>query len=160
MITAEIVLLFSHDKPRLYKSLVAWLSAPVVIAPIIITTEIGGRLFLTSNIFLIIFALLLLDALLSGLSKKAHQITVLFSVIAAIAVAANYVNVYFQIGQCKDQRNLIMTEAVETGANTVTLPGFPYEEYLWGPNPHGDLKYGFFKAFYGFSPDAEIIFQE
>ena len=66
--------------------------------------------------------------------------------ILACALLIQYGTVYYAIGTCKRHRDAIVEDAVAAGAETIFIPGYPYCEYIWLPDP--EVRETFFKDFY------------
>lgn len=159
VVTLEVFLLFRNQSSTLSKLLSLWLSAPVVIAPLIVTTEIGSRLFFTSNIFIILFALILTGEI--RIHRHAYMTRLALRVITLLTVSlfAFHGYVYAQIGSCKRERDSFIREANSTSCTEIILPVYPFAEYLHEPNPTGDERMEYFREFYGIDPDVQITFK-
>lgn len=160
VVTCEIIYLFIGEKLLLGKLLSVWLSTYGVVAPLVVTSELGPRLFLTTDVLLILFSLMLLDTIKDHIPKKIRQLGTIFIMVLAITLSCFYVNIYREIRICTDQRNAIIKRAVENDDSTIVLPNYPHSDFLWIPNPANDLRVGFFKEFYNIPQDVTIIFEE
>lgn len=155
---AETILLFRRDKWRMWKMLILWCSAPMVIAPLAVTNEAGSRLFFNSNVFAVLFAAMLLARILETASPKTFRRVLCLCLVILIPVVLHFGIVYYEIGACQDARDALIAWAGEYGSFTLELPKFPHAEYLWLPDPAGynDL---LFKYFYGIADYVELSFQ-
>lgn len=135
-----------------------WISAPLIIAPLVVTTEVGYRLFFTSNIFIILFALILLirlKVIIPKIGFKAIQIT---GVSVTCVLICFFCIVYANIGECKRVRHNIINTALEQNADTIILPEYPFSDFLHSPDPKTVPRLQFFKEFYGIPDSIEVIF--
>lgn len=141
--------LLQREKPG--RKLFFLLSAPLVLAPLAITSELGPRLYYLPCVLLAIFALSLLPAL----NRKG--VTGLLLLLLALSMAF-YSFIYSEIRSVTVARAVAIHTAVEAEADSVTLPKDPYK-YWWGRNPTAESRVGFFKEFYGIPPEMEVIFE-
>lgn len=159
IIGIEILAAFRKDRTRRAKLLTMWILAPAVILPLVATSELGARLFFTSNIFVIVFIEMAICGIWDGTEKSCK-----WSKYAAVAILAVFVLgygvIYSQIGACKDQRDAIIAQAIENNEKTIVLPPYPFEEYMWHADPENEERLIYFKAFYQLAPDVEIIFDQ
>ena len=153
-VTGELIWYFKENKPVLGKMLFVWISPVCIILPIVVTSELGSRLFFTTNAILVLFALFLLSFTLKSASKKGYY-TIIFSVIAGLLLLQHGA-VYYAIGECSRERNAIIENAVQTNADEILLPQYPYGNYLWGPNPTKASREQYFKEFYGIAADVSV----
>ena len=127
------------------------LSAALVLAPLAVTSELGPRLYYLPCVLLAIYALSLLPAL------PWKGVTGLLLLLFALSMAF-YLFIYTEIHSVTVARAEAISAAVESGADSVTLPKDPYK-YWWGRNPTAESRMGFFKEFYGIPPEMEVIFE-
>lgn len=158
-ICAECLFLFRNQISRLCQMLSLWISAPLLIAPLLATTEFGMRLFFTSNIFLILFALMLVMQLTVNDSPKLEKSFLRATAIFGVLLLLYHGTVYFQIGSCKAERDAIIETSRASDVTEITMPAFPYSDYLHLPNPVSDLRLEYFKEFYGIPDYVEVIFE-
>lgn len=155
----EVFLLFRGQRSLRFLLLALWLSAPIVIAPLVITMEIGSRLFFTSNIFVIQFAVILLGKLQKfpciPLRKYALHIGAILT--ALLLIFHGYI--YAQIGACKAERDSIIRDAQRSADTEICLPFYPFEAYLQEPNPVAPNRLEFFMEFYGIDPEVLVTFK-
>lgn len=160
VVSIEVWILFRSEKLLMQRMYVVWLSAPAIIAPLIATTEIGHRLFLNSNVFLILFFAMLLEQAMLFYSHQNMSVRLLRigSLCIAILLLINGF-MYGKIGACKRNRDAIMKEAVQTGEGIVILPSYPFEDYLCNPNPTQPIRIEYFKQFYDLPEEMTVIFR-
>lgn len=157
-VTVELILVFRKKKPLFYKLFFVWISPVCIILPLAFTSELGPRLFFTSNAILILFALFLFRFCLKSMPRR-----VCFSAIMCILACIfvfQYGTVYYAIGKCNRQRNAIMQNAAISEADVIVLPQYPYLEYLWRPNPTSPHRETYFKDFYNIPQNVSIVIDE
>jgi len=155
-VTAETVIVLQGRKETLGAALTIWFSVPGVILPLVFTLETGNRLFFTSDVFFVLFAAVLLMEVAEKSCLK--KITVLL-LTGALLLMCFYGYIYHAIGVCKRERDGLMARAAAEKASSVTLPHYPFEDYLWAPNPVGEKRETFFRTFYRLPEDIEIHIQ-
>ena len=153
----QVVVLFGGALRR--RLVWLWLSAPLVIAPLVLTTEDGCRLFFTSNLFVHLFALLLLGDGLRHANSNRETVARCIGGAVTAALVCFYGVAYSSIGMCHRERLDIIATAVETGADTIRLPAFPFAKYLHFPDPNEEVRVAYFAEFYGIPEDVEIVFE-
>lgn len=160
VVSIEVWSLFRSKKQLMQRMYVIWLSALAIIAPLISTTEIGHRLFLNSNIFLILFFAMLLEQAMLFYSHQKIPVRLL-RIGSLFMVLLLLINgfMYGKIGICKQNRDAIMKEAVQTGEGVVILPSYPFEDYLCNPNPTQPIRIEYFKQFYDIPEEMTVIFR-
>ena len=156
-VTVELILVFGKKKALFYKLLFIWISPVCIILPLAFTSELGGRLFFTSNTILILFEFFLFRFCLKSTPKRAFS--AIICILACILVF-QYGTVYYAIGKCNRQRNAIMQNASISEADIIVLPQYPYLEYLWGPNPTAPHRETYFKDFYNIPQNVSIVIDE
>lgn len=127
------------------------LSAALVLAPLAVTSELGPRLYYLPCLLLAVFALSLLP------EKNAKGVTGLLLLLLAFSMAF-YIFIYTEIRSVTIARAEAIQAAVESGAESVTLPNDPYK-YWWGRNPTAESRMGYFREFYGIPVGMEVIFE-
>ena len=157
-ITAELIVLFKDEKLLLSKMFFIWISPICIILPLAMTSELGSRLFFTSNTVLILFTLFLLRFSLKSIPSKRFLSVALFTL--ACVILLRYGVVYYAIGECNEQRNTIIENAIKKGSSTIFMPKYPYPNYLWGPNPVNAEREQYFKIFYNIPDNISIVFDE
>ena len=127
------------------------LSAALLLAPLAFTSELGPRLYYLPCLLLAVFALSLLP------EKNAKGVTGLLLLLLAFSMAF-YIFIYTEIRSVTIARAEAIQAAVESGAESVTLPNDPYK-YWWGRNPTAESRMGYFREFYGIPVGMEVIFE-
>lgn len=127
------------------------LSAALVLAPLSVTPELGPRLYYFPVVLLSVFALEMLPELTwKGVTG--------FLLLLMVLCIGFYGFIYSEIRSVTVKRAEAIQTAVESGADSVTLPRDPYK-YWWGRNPTGESRVPYFKAFYGIPEEMEVIFE-
>ena len=132
-----------------------WISAPVVIAPLSVLDMGTGRIYITSNVFMIVYIAMLLSDILAGLpAAMLHKI--LFLCLAFVLILfIHYGSVFIEINACTNDRMTILEEMRQSDASTVSLPAYPHSNYLWLIEPSDD-RLEYFKEFYKIPPDVNV----
>lgn len=151
-VLASVMILFWQDKLLLLKLSGIWLAAPLVMVPLVVINTVGERSFLMPLIFLVMFCCALLAEI--NWSKAG-----LGGVILAVLMLYWGV-VYTQIGMVNRERLALIDEAIADNAQTLVLPPYSHEEYLWQADPKSDYRKKYFKLFYGLNEDVEIIIEK
>lgn len=155
-ILIQVIFLFDGKTRRQLISL--WVSAPLIIAPLLATIEVGHRLFITPNIFITLFALISFCCLSKALSQKPLKAVQALGVIFTAVLMCVYCVAYVNIGAHKNLRDEIVNEALRNNATAIVLPAYPFDDYLYAPN--GGTSYlPTFKEFYSIPEDVEVIFE-
>ena len=159
MVLFEIFALYHNDKPQKYKLAILWCSPVIIIAPLLITTESGMRLFFTTNIYMILFCLILSkEALdLNLIPSRNAAFSALAFVMACLFLYHGYI--YMHIGKTMREHEKIIETAVKNGSEQITLPAYLFSEYLHSPVPLKEHRFAYFKEFYGIPMDVEVIFE-
>ena len=160
LVAAEAVFLFGDNKVITRKLLVLWACVPAVIAPLIVTTEIGPRLFFTSNVLLIFVAAMLFAKVANFMPQSILGFLQIGILITAVCLYIHCGKIYYDIGFCKSKRETIISQAIATDADYISLPQFPHGEYLWNPNPTNEQRMIFFKQFYGIAQSMTVEFEK
>ena len=159
VVTAEVFLVFWGDKEILCKVSLIWLSVIVYLAPMVVTTVYGPRLYYISNIFSILLICQLIRYMGLDVGKKKCACLTIFAAVGVVVFLLHYGVVYHAIDCCNDQRIALMEQAVTNGDREVVLPRYPYEQYLWMPNPVNEERETYYKAFYGIPQEIQIRFE-
>lgn len=157
MITAEVC--FCFEKAKRKKLLALWVSAPVLIAPLLVTGEYGQRLFFSSNVIVIFFVSILLAELLEKTSFLSIKRMGYFTMCAIVLFFSFYGRIYRDIGACKRSHETIIQQAIQSEQEEIVLPAYLHDEYLHFPYPNGTIRNVFFKDFYGIPNDTELRFE-
>lgn len=157
------VLFLLREQKRLKAQLICVLVSGVcAILPLAITCEYGSRVVFPSNMFLLLFALILLGSVPALHTTAAMKKTFIGIGAVSAAVVLMFCWCYGQIGLCYTQRVQLIEAAIAQNADQVVLPAYPYQDALLHlPNPVEALEgdEDFFKGFYGIPEDMEIIFE-
>lgn len=159
-VALQVILLFRDNVWKMWKLLLIWMGAPAVILPLTVVLDEGGRFYITSNIFLILFALFLLDAWLQELPEKAGEVVLLLGISAIISCSLYYYFIYQGIGNCTQERMDIMEQAIVSGEKQITMPAYPYpgRDYVWWGEPGEEYREVYFREFFGLEQDVEMTF--
>ena len=159
LVSAELLLLYRNRPEMLYRLSLSWLTAPLVIVPLVVTTESGDRLFFTVQFLLTVFALQLVCDLLKDVSGKTMKKTLAVMLAAVVILWGGFARIYGAIGSCSARREQIIAQALQTGQTQIVLPAYPYGDYLWFPDPANQQRMEYFKAFYGIPEQVDVVIQ-
>ena len=158
LVAAEAVFLFRDNPVITRKLLVLWTCAPAVIAPLIVTTETGARLFFTSNVLIIFVTAMLFVKVVNYIPQSVLGLLQAGILIVAVCVYIHCGEIYYDIGLWKSRRDTVISRAIAADADYISLPRFPHEEYLWIPDPASEQRMIFFKQFYGIAQNVTVEF--
>ena len=152
----EIMMIYKEDISMKMKLVCVWFFGVALLAPLVVTNEAGYRLIFSLNVMVILFILYILhDIVTPNASKSSRQFTILaVTVIPVITISV----VYSAIGDCNRHRMALMEIAAFYDAQELTLPAYPYSNYLHAPDPIDQTRMEFFKEFYGIDGDVNVIF--
>lgn len=152
----EIFIIYQNDSTSQQKLVSIWFFAILLLVPLVITNEAGYRLIFSLNITVTLFLLYILHDILSNISYKGSlkAAFLIATMLPTIAIAV----VYSAIGECNRQRITLMEIAAFYDAQEITLPTYPYANYLHAPDPIDQTRMEFFKEFYGINGDVNVIF--
>lgn len=160
VVVAETVWLYRGDKAFLSKLLTVWICAPAVLAPLVVTNELGARLFFTSNVFLIMFAAMLFVKVADDIPAPAVKLVHVCIPVAMVCMLMYWGKIYHDIGACKSERDAAISHAIATDADQVSLPRYPHGQYMWIPDPLNKKRLDFFREFYGLAQDVVVKFED
>lgn len=159
-ITGQLVFVFGikqEKKWHTFRLVLLWLLIPAVMAPLAFTTEIGPRLFYTCNMLSVLFIAYILFYALNAVQKTQLRIIISVCLLSLIGVCAFHGVIYERTGNCARERNALIADCAESIAETLTLPAYPYPDYLWHSAPASDEWWGHFRNFYNIPDDTEIV---
>ena len=160
LIFIEIFLAY-RDRKRLFSWLmILWLSPFLVIAPMLMVNTVGPRSFFTVYICLILFGATVLGVLLSGAGKKAAGIILSLTAALTLVICVRWIVIYKAISVETRTRKMQIETAVANGDKYIHFDRFPYDEYLWFPDPKDPERIVWFKDFYGIPEDTVIVFKK
>ena len=159
-VLAQTLLLFRDRKPLRNALLLCWISAPAVIVPMLVITSVGPRSFLTSDLFLAEFALLLA---LSWVEQTELPVKKGFTTLLAFSLGILWVHfglVYSEIGAINRSRLQEICSAREGKTDNLLLERFPNGQYLWQTDPEYEEKerIRFYREFYQIPDDVDLWF--
>lgn len=156
-VSLQFILLYRKNVCMLWKFLLLWFSAPIVIAPLSAIANEGGRFYYTSNVFLVLcFGMLLETALTSLAAPKLKIIAIICFLILAL-LCTFYIVVYHDIGICAANRSECIAEAKSSNSSSIVLPAYPHDSYLWDADPLQEHRMVYFKEFFGISQDVQVL---
>ena len=159
VVSIETPVMFIDEKKLLPKLLTAWFVPFAVMVPMLAVDSIGYRCFYTGAISLCLFCQMLLFYYLG--TKKFVFKTVCLAVLGVLAAffAVSMIRIYSGIGHVSRVRSAVIASVrSETGSVTIELPSYPFEQYLWYPDPADDTRVEYFKEFYKIPDNVEVEF--
>ena len=129
------------------------LSAPVVLLPLAVTTELGPRLYFIPYIFMLAIAVCAMPPLTEG-----DRIATAVAALGLSLCMVFYAHIYVEIRSVTAARSEAIETAVKNGDRQVIIKKDVYE-YWWGRNC-GEERMAFFKEFYGIPENIEVIFEK
>jgi hypothetical protein len=76
-----------------------------------------------------------------------------------LGLCVRWIVIYKAIGDESRVRKLQIETAIANGDNYIYFEKFPYDDYLWFPDPTGPTRIGWYKDFYGIPEDIDIVFE-
>ena len=159
LIFIEIILVFKNHKKLLSWLLVLWLSPFMVIAPMLAVNTVGPRSYYTAYVCLIAFGATVLAFLLAGAKKKTAYMISAFIAAVLLGLCVRWIVIYKAIGDESRVRKLQIETAIANDDTYIYFEKFPYDDYLWFPDPTGPTRIGWYKDFYGIPEDIDIVFE-
>lgn len=159
LVLFDIFHFFRADKTRLFLLCALWISPFLILAPMVLINTTGPRSYYTGFLCLILFCQLLMGCLLEA-SAEGLRKAVRLGLLALLLIACvNMARVYYPIGSVNRQRLAMIRQAREGRLETVDLPDFPHEEYLWNPDPIDAEREAYYRAFYDLPEDVALIYK-
>jgi len=150
----EVLLIYKGNAAMQKRLIAIWFIGIALLAPLVVTNEAGYRLIFSLIIMVSLFILFILQDIISAFHQK--RITTVFLAAAIMPVIACTI-VYSAIGHCNRLRLELMEMADFYDADEITLPTYPYENYLHAPDPIDQIRMGYFKEFYGIDSNVTVI---
>ena len=157
-VAVQIPVLFHGRKGLAARLLITWVSVVLVIAPLVVTSESGIRMCFPSSALLNLFALQLLGLALEEANKKILIAGLTVALAATLVLTGYFGKIYYEIGIAKRERVAYIQQEVEAGAGVILVPEYPHTEFIWRPNPLYDLRYYYFREFYGIPQSTQLYF--
>ena len=159
IIPVELVILFFDEKKLLSKILTVWFAPFLVMLPMLLIDSIGGRCFYVGVICHIMLCQMLLLYCLKNAKFAVKTATlVLLSIVTAFFVISIF-RIYSGIGRVNRERNKIISSVRnETGNVTIVMPSYPFDQYLWFPDPADDSRMAYYKEFYNIPDNVTVEF--
>lgn len=91
--------------------------------PLAVVNTVGPRSFFTSLFFIVMVTLLVADKLLEHTSTKWLKIAGGVSAAVFLLICLRLGTAYYEIGQVKNQRDLLIEQAKSEGLDEIIFPG-------------------------------------
>ena len=156
------LMLCSKDKIFAYNQSFLWVSTVLVILPLLVTGNSGGRLYFSGILLMLIFLTEFYCYAVKEkpISSRNYNILILCMLIPLLVTSAYTANIYRVVGKIDREQRKIIAQAVENGDKQIYLPAYSplHEEYVFCPMAEGEYRLNFFKQFYNIDQDVEIIY--
>lgn len=157
-LVAVQLFMYEKDIKKAGFAAMLWLSVPGVMLPLAVVNTVGPRSFFTSLFFIVMVTLLVADKLLEHTSTKWLKIAGGVSAAVFLLICLRLGTAYYEIGQVKNQRDLLIEQAKSEGLDEIIFPDYKNKDYLWLPNSSGYLSS--FKEFYDIDASVHISIDE
>lgn len=143
-----------------FRILLLLISAPILVAPLLVVNPIGPRCFIPPYFIMAAFCVSVFDYLqkilkISGFSNKILSASFAASSLAMFVFAFS---IYSTVYRYAEKRDEYVMKQVEAGAETVTVCKLPYGSYVWTGDPETDPWDYRYKLFNGISEDTVFEF--
>ena len=160
LISFELVLLFRTQRRIFVWILVFWFSPYLILAPLLIVNTVGPRSFYTGQLCELMLILTLIALLWRDGPGRLQPSAAVCCALCALLLALYWVRIYAAIGSVKRERDAALASARDGKSACISLPAYPYRQYLWIPDPVNNEFLRDFRAFYGVPEDVELIFEQ
>ena len=157
-VAVQIPVLFRGRKGLVARLLTTWISVVMVIAPLVVTSENAVRMCFPSSALLNLFALQLLGLVLEEANKRSLIVGLTAAMVVTVLLCGYFGKIYYDIGIAKRERVAYIQQEVEAGSDVILVPQYPHTEFIWRPNPLYDLRFYYFKEFYGIPQSTQLYF--
>ena len=157
-VAVQIPVLFRGRKGLVARLLTTWISVVMVIAPLVVTSENAVRMCFPSSALLNLFALQLLGLVLEEANKRSLIVGLTAAMVVTVLLCGYFGKIYYDIGIAKRERVAYIQQEVEAGSGVILVPQYPHTEFIWRPNPLYDLRFYYFKEFYGIPQSTQLYF--
>lgn len=141
------------ETPQRISRLLLYLAAALVLLPMAAVNTRGPRLYLFSFVLLVLLAVHTFGDWLNALPLTCLAAAVL----AGLMVL--WGGRYWVVLSCNQLRDKLITQAVESGADTLVLPADRYQFIVWWMRDPESVPYGsYFRRFYHIPEDITLIF--
>lgn len=159
IISVELVVLFLNERKLLRRLLVFWFMPFLAMVPMLTVDSIGGRCFYAGVISFCVFCQMLLIYYLKNVRFVPKTIVLVVLGIITAFFAFSMGRIYLAIGHVSRERYQIIENVKdETGDITIVMPPYPFEDYMWFPDPADDSRVAYFKEFYGIPDNVDVEF--
>lgn len=157
LVALGIILIFSREgrQAQLAVALGGWIAAPLVVAPLCVTTELGARLFVTPLLFLVLVAALLAQTAAASMGQKGKRLCTALMAAAVVVLSAKWIWVYHSIGTETAARRALYADAAP--GQTVYVSPYTYGQYLHAAESGAANEY--YLRFFGLPEGASVIFR-
>ena len=155
----ETFLLRKNRSQQTFQLLFYFFSGILVLAPMAVTSVAGSRIYFISNLFFFLYIMSIIFHSYCAWNKKTIISVCSICLLLCIVLRVFHGYHYQAIGACTEQRLEIIQNALASNQTQITLPKYPYEEYLWYPDPNNDFRWTYFRSFFGIPDTISITIQ-
>ena len=159
LISFELVRLFRTQRRTFVWILVFWFSPYLILAPLLIVNTVGPRSFYTGQLCDLMLVLTLIALLWKNSPDRLRTAAAVCCMLCALLLSLYWGRIYAAIGGVKRERDAALAGARDGQAACISLPAYPYRQYLWIPDPVNGEFLRDFRAFYGVPEGVELLFE-
>jgi hypothetical protein len=149
-----IAFLMKNERRWLFAGCIATLL--VLVAPLVLVSPLGPRLFLVTYCVMLIMVNLLIREAADELAPAAPAALGAVATAAAIGLLATYFVVYSTITIAETDRLHKIREAVAAGRSTVEVARLPFTDFVHHPDPTAGIWADRYKLYYDLPPGLTI----
>lgn len=164
LVSVEMIYIICRSNNRQFSLMQGflWFSTILIILPLLVTNNSGGRLYFNSILIMLIFTIEFYCYYIKTTPPSPKIFKPLFTcvLVPVLLLSAYTANIYRVIGKIDREQRSIISQAVEAGDSKIYLPAYSpmHETYIFAPMAEGEYRLNFFKQFYNIDPDVEIIY--
>ena len=125
----------------------------------VLINTVGPRTYFTTCISLSAFSVVLFADKIKNEKQQMGKIAACAFAVCLFVYLFKYINIYYAIGKTKQERDIRIQYAICNNEQSVSLPEYPFLQYLWQPNPLNKDYEKYFRAFYCLPKDIVITFE-
>lgn len=156
----SLVLICVTDMNAKFRILLLLVSAPILVAPLLVVNPIGPRCFMPPYFIMAAFCVSVFDYIQKelNLSEGINRGVALSSAAASLAIFVFTFSIYSTVNTYAEKRDEYVMKQAENGESVVTVCKLPYGSYVWTGDPTADPWDYRYKLFNGISEDTELEF--
>ncbi len=159
LVIVDIFIIFNNSKNIKHWLLSLFVSPLIIISPMVLINTVGPRSFYITLLCHVIFAMVLLEIILSETKHKTAIGLAAVTGVTLLVVLAHLIYIYIPIGNEMKKRNQMIETAISDNWDTIVFSEYPNSEYLWRPDPGKEDKVRWFREFYHIPKDKKLFFE-